>query len=139
LRTFRHYSIGLKDGEDVIFAYLTRYHLFKAFGFQLLIHNIHRSDSDRELHTHPWGWIGLILKGGYWEHRLSGVYRRRPGQPLILGRSKLHRVELPAGQDSWSLVFAFPRGEHSWCFLMGKKLIPWVTFTRMKGLPIGNL
>src|SRR5208282_805597 len=31
------------------------------------LHHILRSDEDRHLHDHPWPYVTIILKGGYWE------------------------------------------------------------------------
>ena len=139
LESLSHYTI-MNPGEDgQLVGYLTRYHLLRLFGFKLCLHHALRSDGDRELHGHPWFWAGIIVVGGYWEHRLSGVYRRRPGQLLLVGRAKLHRLELPAGKTSWSLILMFPRLNHSWCFLQAGKLIPWVNFLRQKGIPLGKL
>ena len=33
------------------------------------IHEILRSDSDRHCHDHPWPYVSIILRGGYWEVR----------------------------------------------------------------------
>ncbi|MFW6184410.1 MAG: hypothetical protein ACOC8X_11485, partial [Chloroflexota bacterium] len=40
----------------------------------VFLHYFHRSDSDRELHNHPWDTaVAIILTGGYWEHRMEGI------------------------------------------------------------------
>jgi hypothetical protein len=33
------------------------------------VHQILRSDSDRHSHCHPWPYLTIILRGGYWEER----------------------------------------------------------------------
>jgi hypothetical protein len=33
------------------------------------VHQILRSDSDRHAHDHPWPYLTIILRGGYWEER----------------------------------------------------------------------
>lgn len=139
-RHCHQHTIQNLSADGVPVDYMTRYRLASFAGFKLVIHHMHRSDGDRELHSHPWSvFVSIPLKTGYYEHRLSGVYRRRPGQILILGRSKLHRVELPKGKTSWSLVLMFPRRNHSWMFLCGKQLTPWITFLRSKGIPLGPI
>ena len=38
-----------------------------TFGLGLRLHIILRSDNDRDMHTHPWWFVSLILRGTYWE------------------------------------------------------------------------
>lgn len=54
--------ISREDGTP----YLIRTYLFKSKSFQIVIHKVLQSDPDC-LHDHPWNFISLILKGGYWE------------------------------------------------------------------------
>lgn len=41
------------------------------------VHNIVRSDDDRACHCHPWPYLAIILKGGYWEVREFPMNTRR--------------------------------------------------------------
>ncbi len=135
-----HYTITGRDTSGATLPYLTRYHVLSTPWFRVYVHNIHRSDGDPNLHSHPWPFMAIQIAGfGYYEQRLSGVYRRRPGQVSILGRSKLHRVTLPPGKESWSVVFTLPRCQHSWFFLLGRRLISWVEFYRLKGYQIEHI
>ena len=56
-----------RTGED----YMHRYYLFlkdrKKFPFNVTLHKILKSD-DPIFHDHPWPYMTIILKGGYWEH-----------------------------------------------------------------------
>lgn len=47
--------------------YLYRYTLLKGPGFKVMLHRIVRSDGDRELHDHPWSFLTIMLRGGYYE------------------------------------------------------------------------
>jgi hypothetical protein len=58
--------------------YLRRFYLFRAKWFgswlskfvgDLYLHHIVRSDDDPDPHDHPWGFVGLILAGGYTDQR----------------------------------------------------------------------
>ncbi len=55
------------SGDD----YMHRYYLFlkdrKWFPFNLTLHKIVKSD-EPVMHDHPWAYMTIILKGGYWEH-----------------------------------------------------------------------
>lgn len=56
--------ITREDGAD----YLNRITII-GIGkwFSIKFHNVVQSD-DACLHCHPWSFISIILKGGYWEH-----------------------------------------------------------------------
>ncbi len=91
--------------------YLTRYYLFlkdrKWFPFNIFLHNFHKSDPD-DLHDHPWPFITIILKGGYWEHTPKGKFWRGAGTINCAGSKSLHRVELEPGVDTWTLFMPGP-------------------------------
>ena len=50
--------------------YLERYYVFlkdrKWFPFNIFVHRFLKSDPD-DVHDHPWSYVTLILKGGYYE------------------------------------------------------------------------
>lgn len=48
--------------------YLSRWFILRCQWLYIFIHKFHRSDEDRALHDHPWNYISLILRHGYWEH-----------------------------------------------------------------------
>jgi hypothetical protein len=87
----------------------------------LYLHRVHQSDSDLELHNHPWQWAAaLILSGGYHEERLHAdgkvrVRMLRPGQINWIASDTYHRVQL-RGAESWSLIAVGPKAS-SWGFL----------------------
>jgi len=96
--------------------YLTRYYLFlenrTIFPFNIFLHQFHKSD-DPILHDHPWNYITIIVKGGYWEYVLdynehghiigekklwrgAGHIRRCPAESY-------HRIEIEPGVDCWTI------------------------------------
>jgi hypothetical protein len=91
--------------------YLTRYYLFlkdrKWFPFNIFLHNFHRSDPD-DLHDHPWPFVTVILRGGYWEHTPKGKFWRGAGTVNWAGSKSLHRVELVPDIDTWTLFIPGP-------------------------------
>ena len=99
--------------------YLTRYYLFlkdrKWFPFNVFIHNFHKSDPD-DLHDHPWPFISIILKGGYWEHTPKGKFWRSAGSIKFARSTSLHRVELEPGVDTWTLFIPGP-SVREWGFI----------------------
>jgi hypothetical protein len=81
--------------------YLIRWSFFDVFGYSLKLHIILRSDDDRTLHDHPWTFLSLMLKGGYWEHTHSIVKGEtirtwiRPWTLRVCRAPYAHRLELP--------------------------------------------
>lgn len=57
-------------GDDQGTPYMVRYFISrpntKKKG-RIYLHKFLRSDHDRALHDHPWNFVSIILKGGYWE------------------------------------------------------------------------
>jgi hypothetical protein len=113
-KNFRSFTIV---GPDHL-PYLTRYFVFECSRFKVYLHHFHRSDADRDLHTHPWDFTSFILYGGYFEHLIDGIKKRKA--PWIVRRKakERHKVELfknPDGseQQTWTLV------------IVGKKYTEW--------------
>ncbi len=130
---------SLKTPYIHLAGYMERYWVFnsyegetyKKYGlFRRLpsarVHRILRSDDDRVFHDHPWSYLTIILKGGYWEVRpqfdKSGIYIRDdrrwhgPGSVLFRSAKSWHRLELPEGQTAWTL-FITGRYQQGWGFL----------------------
>jgi hypothetical protein len=136
------------DGRDTG-PYLIRWAITTPF-FGIKLHHILRSDEDRDLHDHPWSFLSLILRGGYWEHqaidpaedprhdlrymnRSPLTYRVWYGPGSILWRPapSPHRLELPAGRSAWSLVITGPK-QREWGFRTICGWIPWTEYWRVK-------
>ena len=123
------------------------------------LHKFEESDSDEELHDHPWSGTSLILAGGYLEERRkldversvalpSGdghvfesryyVDRRayRPGQVNRLGPATFHRVLL-FEKDCWSVIKVGDR-KKSWGFFDMKtgRYEDWRTHLKRRGIQL---
>ena len=52
--------------------YLERYYVFlkdrDRFPFNIFVHKFLKSDTE-DVHDHPWPFLTVILRGGYWEWR----------------------------------------------------------------------
>ena len=106
------------------------------------VHHILRSDDDRHFHDHPWWYLTIILRGGYWEIRpvrVDGVVtcvRRTwhgPGSILLRRAASWHRLELPEGQTAWTLFCTGPKVQH-WGFLVRGAKVHWREYL---GVPAG--
>lgn len=115
----------ISDRESPDEPYLERYFLLfppgkrpSWFPFNVLLHHFCRSDKD-SFHDHPWNWMSIVLKGGYFEYRptysasgdrvgLSANWRK-PGSVAIRKATDLHYVilnpKLANNQEVWTLFF----------------------------------
>jgi hypothetical protein len=97
-------------------AYLIRYYILKTRIISIYVHNI-LLDDDADMHDHPWWFIVLILKGGYWEQMPGRKIFRRPLDTIFHKPTDIHRIELgvkyfdgiPRIIPSWSLVILGPK------------------------------
>lgn len=91
---------------------MVRYYLTPCvFGLRLCIHHFLRSDNDRHYHDHPWSYISLIFKGGYWEHYPGHIEGNR---------------HLEFDKFTWYSKWAIIQRPKEWKH--------WVQLARLKGL-----
>lgn len=106
--------------------YLTRYYLLgtRSSRWALHLHHIHQSDTDRDLHDHPWGFWSLILEGGYFEVTETGAKWYRPLSFLRRSARWKHRIALwGVLPPVWTLVLRFPY-ERKWGFHTSNGFVP---------------
>jgi hypothetical protein len=104
----------------------------KDIRFNIFIHQFMQSDYP-VLHTHPWWFIAVILKGGYWEH-LPGDKKvwRGPGS-IRFDRNCTHWVEIEEPGKTWTL-FIRGRTTRDWGFIHQNKWMYWDTYLKMMRL-----
>ena len=91
--------------------YLLFRHRPRWFPFNILINHIFNDDHGQGLHNHPFPYVTIILKGGYWEtDKKNG--RNWRGQFYLGLRSadNLHRVDLEPGTEAITLFISGPYG-----------------------------
>jgi hypothetical protein len=149
---FFAWLIALWGGKRHVVAwpgsvFLVRWVLWHSSRSRLFLHHFFRGDVESELHSHPWDFWSLILWGGYNEvtaRAPSGpdddlyppaLDRRWYGPLSLLRRPALwyHRVDVPAGRQCWSLVWAGPK-IREWDFACadGRKIPGWTFVRRTK-------
>jgi hypothetical protein len=126
-----------RTGED----YMHRYYLFlkdrKWFPFNVTLHKIVKSD-DPIFHDHPWPYMTIVLKGGYWEHspvfdslgRKFAEFQtwRGPGSIIIRGSNEFHWLELDAEKGPATTLFFMGPQTRDWGFMIEKnrKRTQWI-------------
>lgn len=121
-------------------VYLTRWWLASLLGYRIMLHKMHRPDLDRCLHDHPWGFVSVVLAGGYVEEvqrifeqddiRLETrrTWFNRPGAILVRPATWTHRIHALPNGTCWTLVFR-GRTERAWGFHTDRGWVFW------KGVP----
>lgn len=129
-----HFVIGGAESP-----YMLRWYLIpRNRRLNIYLHKFLRDDDDRALHDHPWWFVSLILKAGYWEvvpHPDGGpgntVLKRKWGSIAFRHAKHRHRVVLfaPTGisEPCWTLVVT-GRNSRTWGFWCPKGFIPWHQF-----------
>lgn len=120
--------------SDIYFGgdlYMRRWRIGPRWAPGLRLHHIVRGDADRELHDHPFTFLTIILRGGYWEHLLDGSRRwHGPGSVLLRPAEVLHRLELD--RPAWTFVIRGPI-RRPWGFLVGESWITWQQHAAARG------
>ena len=115
--------------------YMHRYYLFLKdrhwFPFNVTLHKIVRSD-DPIFHDHPWPYLTVIVKGGYWEHtpiydgdKIIGdtVQWRGPGSIIKRGSKELHWLELDNTVGPATTLFFMGPQQREWGFVINNNWI----------------
>ena len=90
----------------LLFRYRPRW-----FPFNILINHILDDDHGAGLHNHPFPFITIIIKGGYWETNNQGEKAwRKKGYIGFRSANTLHRVDLEPGIKPITIFFAGPYG-----------------------------
>lgn len=120
--------------DDPTDPLMIRYRLLRTPSFGIFIHKFCRSDHDRCLHDHPWDYLAIILKGGYWEIMDDDRgAQRRPGNILYRPATWRHRVVLQPGKTSWSLTFVSGR-KRRWGFWPNGQWCWWRKYNPYTGI-----
>lgn len=134
MRIFRKTTIGPLEGPLMI-----RYVIFRCEAWGIYLHQFLLSDHDRALHDHPWPFIAIVLKGGYHElhnQTIDGTLLsewRRPGSVLLRPAEWRHRIHLPRGKTSWSLVIV-GRRQRRWGFFLPDGWCHWRRYNPEKAI-----
>ena len=108
--------------------------VLQQFNIAVRVHHILRSDRDRNSHDHPWPYLSIVLKVGYWEERYddSGTCVSRrwhgPGSVIFRRAGSWHRLDIPAGKTAVTLFITF-KYRQRWGFNVGGKKISYRDYT----------
>jgi hypothetical protein len=99
-RVLPYKEIGWQDIGEVFY----RYQIVKTRWFNVYLHQLDAPQwHPVGCHDHPWGFVTVLLSGGYLERTGDEYNRRYAGQVLYRPATHLHDVTTPYGR-SWSLI-----------------------------------
>lgn len=105
-------------------------------GIAVRVHEILRSDAGRDPHDHPWTFVTVILKGGYFEHRYDNDGKRvsaqwhGPGSILVRRAGDWHRLIVPKGETATTLFITGPKSQ-SWGFNVNGTKVPYYDYKEL--------
>jgi hypothetical protein len=97
--------------------FLYRFTILKIGKLHIRIHKIVSPDKTTLLHSHPFHYCSIILKGGYVERVADSVTLKtmesthKAGSVIIRDNSTPHRIEMLLG-ETWTLFVAW--GDYGW-------------------------
>lgn len=122
---FHRFLIGDKNN-----IYLDRLTLLTTPWFSIKLHRIYRPDQQRDLHTHPWNFLSIVLRGSYIENTPAGLKRCRLWNWKWAEDS--HSIRECSRSPVWTLVFT-GRRRRVWGFIVDGKEIPWNEYEKLNG------
>lgn len=123
----------------VVAPYMNRWRLFNWDGNwpNVYIHRFLRDDDERATHDHPFTFISIVIRGGYYELTHGPdwtLLRKWRGRFSIAYRPArwLHRVELARNEDgtaqeAWTIVLR-GRRFRTWGFMCKHGWVHWRKF-----------
>jgi hypothetical protein len=132
-RTINHpngYTTTETDGTGLVSWRRPFTRLIQMCGIAARIHEILRSDLGREPHDHPWWYLTVILKVGYWEERYDAAGKlvstkwHGPGSVLFRRANSWHKLIVPEGQVATTLFITGSKSQ-SWGFNVEGKKVPY--------------
>jgi hypothetical protein len=119
---------AIEDLDDPDRTYLWRLRIVQTPLFGVYLHRIDMDDGYRPLHDHPWGFLGLILWGGYTEETLhDGTRSWRTGSMHWMPFRTFHAIRHLDRSPTWTLVLV-GRRRADWGFLDNGRWMPHKTY-----------
>lgn len=91
----------------------TRFQLIKTPWFNIYLHRLLALTAHGKCHDHPWSFISVLLRGGYYEFSGDVWVWQKPGS--VLYRPAEWRHNVVTTDVAWSLIITGPR-RRDWGF-----------------------
>lgn len=104
---------NLDDPEE---TYLTRLRLIQTPWFGIYLHRMDGPDSRDTLHDHPWSFVSIVLRGGYWEMREYLSHGQQISRINVKRAEDLHYIYKLFRYPTWTLMLV-GRRKREWGYL----------------------
>lgn len=111
--------------------FLKRWRLLQTPLFSVFLHRMQVPDPGTDLHDHPWGFLSIVLCGGYHERTADA---RRPWHERHRHRRRwsiagvrldeVHSIDTLDRSPTWTLVVTGPT-RRRWGFMVGSTWQDW--------------
>ena len=110
-----------------------RYAIIETFLFAVYLHKIHKEDQDLHLHSHPWNFVTIVLKGSYRELGEHGESLKKVGTVSSMSRNRFHKIATVFDKPVTTLFLTF--GKHKpWHYLVDGSKIESDEYRKLKHL-----
>lgn len=131
-------EIKSKSGE----MHFERWAIIETKRFAWYLHRIHKADQDH-LHSHPWNFYSLILKGRYLEEVFEGTNNqnsftydnvKEPFQIAYTNKRWFHKIKQVLQGPVYTTVFVYGGSFEGdkWHYLVDYKAIPFTEYRELK-------
>lgn len=126
----KRWDTGTTDGTGPVSWRRPFARLAQLLGIAARVHHILRSDTGRDPHDHPWSYLTIVLRGGYYEKRydadgeLISIKWHGPGSIMWRPANSWHMLVVPEGETAWTL-FITGRKAHTWGFNVAGAKVPY--------------
>lgn len=123
-------AITVTDGTGPVTWRRPIARLLQKLGIAVRVHEILRSDAGRDPHDHPWPYLTVILRGGYFETRyddegfVTGRKWHGPGSVMFRPAKSWHRLDVPPGTTATTLFITGPKAQR-WGFNVDGVKVPY--------------
>lgn len=69
-----------------------RFAIFETGFLALYVHTIFEGDKDEHLHSHPWNFLTVVLRGAYMARDQTSIQRKGPGSVSWMTRAGFHKI-----------------------------------------------
>lgn len=120
-------EIKSKTGD----VHFKRWEILKTPFGSIWLHAIHKADTDKHLHNHPWDFISVVLKGSYYEQTPKGNKKQYPGKINVRNGEGYHKILELVSPVVYTLFFV-SKPKRQWGYRVAGEFVDHETYRERK-------